>query len=100
MNRYGYPRPQMVREQWQSLNGEWEFEFDDAQQFSLPADPIPWSRRIAVPFTPKTEASGIGDTGFHPACRYRRRNTKQTRGARTLLHFGAVDYQATVWGNN
>lgn len=24
-----YPRPQFVRREWQSLNGEWNFIFDD-----------------------------------------------------------------------
>jgi beta-galactosidase/beta-glucuronidase len=100
MGEFEYPRPQLVREQWQSLNGEWEFEFDDEYQFSLPSDPIAWTRRITVPFAPESIASGIGDTGFHPACWYRRRFTVEQRGARTLLHFGAVDYQARVWLNN
>ena len=27
-----YPRPQLVREKWQSLNGFWDFAFDDADQ--------------------------------------------------------------------
>ncbi|MCE3262307.1 MAG: glycoside hydrolase family 2 [Pseudoduganella sp.] len=100
MGQFEYPRPQLVRDQWQSLNGEWEFEFDDEHRFSLPSDAIPWSRRINVPFAPESAASGIGDTGFHPACWYRCRFHVAQRGARTLLHFGAVDYQARVWINN
>ena len=24
-----YPRPQFVRNEWESLNGEWNFTFDD-----------------------------------------------------------------------
>jgi len=100
MAQFEYPRPQMVRDQWQSLNGEWEFEFDDRHEFSLPSHPIPWSRRITVPFPPEAAASGIGDTGFHNACWYRHRFHVEGRGTRTLLHFGAVDYQARVWINN
>jgi len=100
MSQFAYPRPQMVREQWQSLNGEWDFEFDDERRFHLPSDDIPWSRRITVPFAPECEASGIGDTGFHNACWYRCRFTVGQRGARTLLHFGAIDYQARVWVNH
>jgi hypothetical protein len=102
MGQFEYPRPQLVRDQWQSLNGEWEFEFDDEHRYSLPSDDIPWSRRINVPFAPESELSGIGDTGFHNACWYRCRFKVEQRGARTLLHFGAVDYQArygstTIW---
>lgn len=29
LERSEYPRPQFRREGWQSLNGEWEFAFDD-----------------------------------------------------------------------
>jgi len=100
MGQFEYPRPQLVRDQWQSLNGEWEFEFDDEHKYCLPSDAIPWSRRINVPFAPESELSGIGDTGFHSACWYRCRFKVEQRGARTLLHFGAVDYQARVWINN
>jgi len=100
MGQFEYPRPQLVREQWQSLNGEWEFEFDDTHKYCLPSDDIPWSRRINVPFAPESELSGIGDTGFHNACWYRCRFHVEQRGTRTLLHFGAVDYQARVWINN
>ena len=28
--RAEYPRPQFVRDSWINLNGEWQFEFDDA----------------------------------------------------------------------
>jgi beta-galactosidase/beta-glucuronidase len=100
MSQFEYPRPQLVREQWQSLNGPWEFEFDDEQRFRLPSDPIPWSRRINVPFAPECELSGVADTGFHPVCWYRRTFSLDSRGARTILHFGAVDYHAKVWVNS
>lgn len=26
-----HPRPQLAREQWIDLNGQWEFRFDDAR---------------------------------------------------------------------
>ena len=100
MGQFEYPRPQLVRDQWQSLDGEWEFEFDDQHRYCLPSDDIPWSRRINVPFAPESELSGIGDTGFHTACWYRCHFKVQQRAARTLPHFGAVDYQARVWSND
>ncbi len=97
---HGYPRPQLRRAQWLSLDGEWEFSIDPGADYSSPDDPD-WSRRIQVPFSPETAASGIGDTGFYRACWYRRRFDAPPLGSgdRLLLHFGAVDYAATVWVN-
>jgi hypothetical protein len=94
----GYPRPQLRRQQWFSLNGEWDFAFDRDAVHSGP-DAVNWDRRITVPFAPEAPASGIGDTGFYKACWYRRRVELPTLhdGHRRLLQFGAVDYRATVW---
>jgi beta-galactosidase/beta-glucuronidase len=99
MAETAYPRPQLVRDHWQSLNGQWKFIFDDDRQYRHPTDPIEWSGRIQVPFPPESEASGIGDRGFHRACWYEREFDLQADGTRVLLHFGAVDYQARVWVN-
>ena len=30
MPQFAYPRPQLVRPQWTSLNGRWKFTFDKA----------------------------------------------------------------------
>lgn len=94
-----YPRPQLVREQWQSLNGSWRFTFDDCCNFIHPTDPIPWSHEIRVPFPPESQTSGIGDLGFHPVCWYEREFEVEPGAERVLLHFGAVDYSARVWVN-
>jgi beta-galactosidase/beta-glucuronidase len=101
MSQFEYPRPQLVRADWISLNGAWELAFDDTGRYRRPADAIPWSHTIEVPFAPETAASGVGDTGFH-RCIWYRRTLDQVEvdfGARTLLHFGAVDYAARVWLN-
>jgi len=97
---HGYPRPQLERAEWFSLDGEWEFAFDPEASWKLPEDPA-WNLRIRVPFSPETAASGIGNTGFYRACWYRRRfdAPKLNPGERLLLHFGAVDYLARVWVN-
>ena len=65
------------------------------------AGEVQWDRSIRVPFAPETPASGIGDTVFFRACWYRRtfRAAAHGAGERLLLHFGAVDYGATVWVN-
>jgi hypothetical protein len=54
-----------------------------------------------VPYCFESKLSGIGDNGFHPWVWYRRDVTLPAswKPRRTLLHFGAVDYQAMVWVN-
>ena len=95
---HGYPRPQLRREKWLSLNGEWDFMLDPGAACAGPSD-VSWGRRITVPFSPETARSGIHDTGFYKACWYRRRIgvPPLANGERLLLHFGAVDFAATVW---
>jgi len=101
-----YPRPQLRRPNWHSLDGEWRFAFDDAEIGAAEG----WfrtgdfSRTIVVPYPPESPASGIGDTSYHPVVWYSRllAAAEVDRGAggdRVLLHFGAVDYAATVWLN-
>ena len=99
-----YPQPQFQRERWLSLNGSWEFEFDDANA-GLDAD---WasggrkfSRNITVPYCFESRLSGIGDTSFHPWIWYRRAFAlpPEWNGQRVLLHFGAVNYWSMVWIN-
>jgi beta-galactosidase/beta-glucuronidase len=94
----GYPRPQLVRERWLPLNGAWEFAVDEDARWRGPASAV-FDRVIQVPFAPETEASGIALPGFFQACWYRRAFALPARaeGERVLLHFGAVDYHATVW---
>jgi beta-galactosidase/beta-glucuronidase len=99
-----YPRPQLVRPRWKNLNGLWDFSFDD-RDIGLRDE---WyrgrsgfDRRILVPFTFEADRSGIGDRSFHERVWYRRELKIPLEWAdqRILLHFGAVDYRATVWVN-
>ena len=94
----GYPRPQLRRKSWYSLNGEWEFALDPSCEWAIP-DQVEWNARIEVPFSPETTASGIANTGFFRACWYRCRAAAPAllAGQRLVLHFGAVDYRAAVW---
>jgi beta-galactosidase/beta-glucuronidase len=98
-NAFAYPRPQLVREKWYSLNGKWKFAFDDDNKFHDVSDPIVWTAEIIVPYPPESKASGIGDRGYHYACWYQREFQLLANNKRVLLHFGAVDYRARVWVN-
>lgn len=98
----GYPRPQLTRKQWHSLNGRWDFVHDVTASFERPTD-VDWAqgKTIRVPFAPETPLSGIGDTGFYNSCWYRRTFPTPTVGPheRVFLRFGAVDYEAMIWIN-
>ena len=107
-----YPRPQFRRPHWINLNGEWAFAFDDKNAGlgqgwhrvlaeDLRAGSPPFDRRITVPFCYQSKLSGIGDTSFHDVVWYARsfEYTPAHSDGRLLLHFGAVDYRATVWVN-
>jgi len=95
-----YPRPQLVRDKWQNLNGVWEFAGAAVGQ----APPVgqELGERVLVPYPIESALSGIQrhvDRMF-----YRRAFTvpagwRVGQGQRLLLHFGAVDYDAKVWVN-
>ncbi len=95
-----YPRPQLQRARWVSLDGSWEFAIDRKADLKQPEEVV-WDRRIMVPFAPETAASGVGDTSFYCAVWYRRQvqRPEMKPGERLMLHFGAVDYHASVWVN-
>ena len=97
-----YPRPQFVRDDWLCLNGEWQFEIDPGDsglERGLAEREL--SGRIIVPFCPESTLSGIGNTDWMNAVWYRRTITipPEWAGRNVLLHFQAVDYDATVWVN-
>ncbi len=92
-----YPRPQMIRQRWQNLNGLWQLAFAKKDE----AAPIGknLSERILVPFPVESALSGV--MKHAERLWYRRLFTvpKEWAGKRTLLHFGAVDWEAKVWVN-
>ncbi len=99
-----YPRPQFVREQWENLNGEWDFAFDDGNigEASGWGAEIPAEQTILVPFTYETKASGIGDESVHNQVWYQKKisfSKKEIGSQRVLLHLEGSDYITKVWLN-
>jgi beta-galactosidase/beta-glucuronidase len=97
-----YPRPQFERAEWLNLNGTWQFEID-AGDSGLERGLVnkELSGEITVPFCPESELSGVHNVDFMAAVWYRRavKIPKSWGKRRVLLHFQAVDYDATVWVN-
>ncbi|KKI92387.1 glycoside hydrolase family 2 [Bacillus sp. SA1-12] len=102
--RQEYPRPQLMREDWLNLNGEWDFQFDD-QNIGLEEKWFKkgkeYKQKINVPFAYQTKLSGIHDPAFHDWVWYRREFEipDSMLGKRIIMHFGAVDYRAMVFIN-
>ncbi|WP_337399529.1 sugar-binding domain-containing protein [Congzhengia sp.] len=101
--RKEYPRPQLVRKDWRNLNGQWGFEIDNAmvgkeKEFYLRSS---LNQTITVPFCPESKLSGIENKDFMNCVWYRRELEipKEWAGKEIILHFGAVDYHATVYIN-
>ena len=92
-----YPRPQMVRENWTNLNGLWSYGIT-AKDADRPAG---FSGKILVPYPIESALSGVKKM-LKPTENlwYKRNfNVSAKAGERTLLHFGAVDWQAKVFVN-
>lgn len=93
-----YPRPQMVREQWQNLNGLWNYAIV-AKGASFPAS---YDGKILVPFAIESSLSGVQKTvGQDEELWYHRSFTVPAnwKNKKVILHFGAVDWKADIWLN-
>ncbi|MCF7732892.1 MAG: hypothetical protein K9N23_14480 [Akkermansiaceae bacterium] len=100
-----HPRPDLFRENWMTLNGEWQFEVDkaadgDARGLTYGKD---LKARIIVPFCPESKLSGLAipTTEHMKDVWYRRtfRVPPAMKGKRVRIHFGGVDYRAWVFIN-
>ncbi|MFD2308463.1 glycoside hydrolase family 2 protein [Enterococcus termitis] len=95
-----HPRPQFIRKNWLSLDGEWDFSFDDSdsgldEQWH---NHFPESEKIIVPYTYETKMSGIADSTHHSIVWYRKKLELENQ-ENWVLYFEGVDYQAKVWVN-
>ncbi|SHG01445.1 Glycosyl hydrolases family 2, TIM barrel domain [Mariniphaga anaerophila] len=94
-----YPRPQLVREQWQNLNGLWNYAF--AKQGS--GMPVEFDGSILVPYPIESSLSGVQKrVGENQELWYHRTFSVPSawKNKNVILHFGAVDWQADVWVND
>ena len=110
-----YPRPQMTRPEWKSLNGSWSYAVENSPANGIdPSSGLPqislnsgWSApqtypdRILVPFCYEAALSGVGKPSIPNATLiYRKIFTAPekwlTDGKRVLLHFGAVNWKSVV----
>ena len=94
-----YPRPILVREQWQNMNGLWDYSI-------LPkgsAMPSSFDGTILVPFPVESSLSGVQkNVGETNELWYNRVFTIPAtwKSKKILLHFGAVDWKTDIWINN
>lgn len=91
-----YPRPQMTRPKWKNLNGLWSYAIAPREALA----PGRYEGEILVPFCIESALSGVKRTvGSDHRLWYRRtfKVPQHWNGQKILLHFGAVDWDATVW---
>ena len=94
-----YPRPQMVRSKWMNLNGLWQYNILPSSARTIPAS---FAGKILVPFAVESALSGVERTvGKDSVLWYERSFTLPAnfKKQNILLHFGAVDWDCTVFVN-
>lgn len=100
--RNEYPRPQQQRKNWFTLNGEWEFCFDDADiglKEGYALGNKAFDKKINVPFAYQCKESGIGDETVHEIMWYKKEFVIDGVDTGRLLCFNGVDYIADVYLN-
>jgi len=98
-----YPRPQMQREHYQMLHGEWDYAIvPQSEEYIFESQ-----GKILVPFSPETLLSGVGkQLQPNEYLWYQRilmfsddECQRKENKERCILHFDAVDQQATIYVN-
>lgn len=92
-----YPRPQMVRPKWQSLNGLWQFSA------AMPGDETPighqLEQQVLAPYPIESSLSGIGEHLDQVWYRRTFEIPADWAGQNVLLHFDAVNFESVVYLN-
>ena len=93
-----YPRPQLRRDNWTNLNGQWDYAITPVKQQRPPGK---WSGKILVPFSLESRLGGVQRLlDSSEALWYRREfHARRTAGRRVLLNFEAVDYRCEAFVN-
>ncbi len=94
-----YPRPQMVRSEWQSLNGLWDYAITPKSE----PRPVKFDGKILVPFAVESSLSGVGrKVTPDDALWYKTTFTVPSawKGKRLMLNFDAVDWKTVVYVND
>lgn len=94
-----YPRPQFERSEWVNLNGNWDYAIVSDQETAAPEK---WAGKIEVPFPIESASSGVQKPLLPGEALWYRLKFAMPEWAgdrRTILNFGAVDYQAEVFVN-
>jgi hypothetical protein len=93
-----YPRPQMVRKDWQNLNGLWDYAITGSEA----SRPAAFDGQILVPYPVESALSGVKRMLYETNRLWYRRSFEIARSwesKRVILHFGAVDWDTVVWVN-
>ena len=94
-----YPRPIMERQEWQNLNGLWDYSIQPVGE----QEPADFDGKILVPFPVESSLSGVQKMlGKENELWYQREFSvpSQWKNNKMLLHFGAVDWKTDVWVND
>lgn len=93
-----YPRPQLVRDQWQNLNGRWDYAITKVEDRQVPRE---WAGKILVPYCLESKLGGVQRLLDASEALWYRRTFKAapSRRMRTLLNFEAVDYRCELFIN-
>jgi hypothetical protein len=94
-----YPRPQMMRKHnWQNLNGLWQYSITTKGA----VQPSRYDGQILVPYAIESALSGVKKKLLPTENLWYFKTFEKPvlkTGEKLLLHFGAVDWQATVYIN-
>ncbi|WP_315855014.1 family 43 glycosylhydrolase [Stieleria varia] len=93
-----YPRPQLKRDWWTNLNGNWDYAITPVEQTQMPAQ---WQGKILVPYCLESKLGGVQRLlDSTEALWYHRTFTADVKdGNAVALNFEAVDYRCEVWVN-